>query len=88
MNEPREFLTARQVADMLALSPASVLRRWRGGELPGYRLGSNVLRFKRSELDEWLDARHQHVDDYAPGSFSQAESTCSPTAAHDNEEQR
>jgi excisionase family DNA binding protein len=54
----REFLTTRQVGDLLGLSPASVLRRWRSGELPGYRLDSNVLRFKTAELNEWLEARH------------------------------
>ena len=56
MNEPR--LTTRQVADVLGVSPATVLRRWRAGELPGFRLGSNVLRFSRAELDEWLQAHH------------------------------
>jgi predicted DNA-binding transcriptional regulator AlpA len=33
------------------------LRRWRAGELPGYRLGSNVLRFRADELEAWLDER-------------------------------
>ena len=28
----------------------------RAGELPGYRLGSNVLRFSAVELDAWLEA--------------------------------
>lgn len=53
------LLTTRQVADMLGLSTATVLRRWRAGELPGFRLGSNVLRFDRDELDAWLADRHQ-----------------------------
>ncbi len=51
------LLTTRQVADRLSLSPETVLRRWRAGELPGFRLGSNVLRFDERELDAWLEAR-------------------------------
>ncbi len=51
------LLTTRQVADRLGLSPETVLRRWRAGELPGFRLGSNVLRFSEVELDAWLEAR-------------------------------
>jgi excisionase family DNA binding protein len=53
------LLTTRQVAEILAVSPATVLRRWRAGEIPGYRLGSNVLRFSQAELEQWLAARHE-----------------------------
>jgi excisionase family DNA binding protein len=49
------LLTTRQVATFLGLSPETVLRRWRAGELPGYRLSSNVLRFRESELELWLE---------------------------------
>ncbi len=49
------LLTTREVAELLSLSPESVLRRWRSGELPGYRLSSNVLRFRESELEAWLE---------------------------------
>ena len=48
------LLTTREVAEFLGLSPETVLRRYRAGELPGYRLGSNVLRFRESELEAWL----------------------------------
>lgn len=51
------LLTTREVADLLALSPETVLRRWRAGELPGYRLASNVLRFRASEVEAWLEAQ-------------------------------
>ena len=53
-----ELLTTRQVATWLGLSPATVLRRWRSGELPGFRLASNVLRFDSAEIDAWLAERH------------------------------
>jgi excisionase family DNA binding protein len=55
LTEP--LLTTRQVAELLGLSPATVLRRWRDGSLPGYRLGSNVLRFRESDVYDWLEAR-------------------------------
>lgn len=51
------LLTAREVAELLGLSPASVLRRWRAGELPGYRLASNVLRFSERDITAWLEER-------------------------------
>jgi excisionase family DNA binding protein len=52
------LLTTRDVATLLGLSPATVLRRWRAGELPGYRLASNVLRFDPGEVEAWL-TRHR-----------------------------
>jgi predicted DNA-binding transcriptional regulator AlpA len=51
------LLTARQVGERLGLSPASVLRRWRAGTLPGYRIDSNVVRFDQLEVDAWLRNR-------------------------------
>jgi excisionase family DNA binding protein len=52
-------LTTREVAGWLGLSPATVLRRWRAGELPGFRLASNVLRFDPAEIRAWLEERHR-----------------------------
>jgi excisionase family DNA binding protein len=60
MSEP--LLTTRQVAEQLNLSPATVLRRWRSGELPGYRLASNCLRFNPVELAQWLETRRLEDD--------------------------
>jgi excisionase family DNA binding protein len=54
---PVKLLTTREVANLLALSPETVLRRWRAGELPGYRIASNCLRLDPHELDEWLATR-------------------------------
>jgi predicted DNA-binding transcriptional regulator AlpA len=50
----RDLLTAREVAKFLGLSTASVLRRWRSGELPGFRLNSNVLRFDPEDIAAYL----------------------------------
>jgi len=55
------LLTAREVGERLGLSTESVLRRWRRGELPGFPLGTNVLRFDEGELDAWLEERRGGV---------------------------
>jgi excisionase family DNA binding protein len=50
------LLTTRQVATMFGVSPATVLRWWRAGRLPGFRVfSSNVLRFRLSELEAVLE---------------------------------
>lgn len=54
---PDRLLTAHEVAEWLGLSTETVLRRWRAGDLPGFRLSSNVLRFRQSEIEEWLEGR-------------------------------
>jgi predicted DNA-binding transcriptional regulator AlpA len=56
------LLTAREVGEYLGLSPASILRRWRAGELPGFVLSSNVVRFDRAEIDHWLATRRRRTD--------------------------
>lgn len=60
MNEP--LLTARELGEYLGLSPASVLRRWRAGEIPGFVLSTNVVRFDRVEIDRWLATRRRGTD--------------------------
>jgi excisionase family DNA binding protein len=74
------LLTTRQVADFLGLSPETVLRRWRAGEIPGYRLASNVLRFRESEIEAWLEhrCRRSHltgnsIPGYCSGTISRKE---------------
>jgi excisionase family DNA binding protein len=57
------LLTTQAVADWLGLSSDAVLRLWRAGDLPGFRLSTRVLRFRESELMEWLEERRlQFVD--------------------------
>lgn len=53
------LLTTREVAELLGLSSEAVLRRWRGGQLPGYRLSTKVLRFRESDVLDWLEARRE-----------------------------
>jgi excisionase family DNA binding protein len=50
------LLRTRDVAELLDVSVETVLRWHRSGKLPGgRRLGSNVLRFDRDEVEAWLD---------------------------------
>jgi excisionase family DNA binding protein len=51
------LLTTRQVAELLAVSPATVLRRARAGEIPSFRIASNALRFSAAEIAAWLEER-------------------------------
>jgi excisionase family DNA binding protein len=53
------LLTARQVADHLGVNPETILRRWRAGEFPGYRLSHGALRFAESDIDEWLQEKYR-----------------------------
>jgi len=47
------LMTARQVADWLNISPATVLDWYEAGRLPGFKLG-RAVRFDRAALEAWL----------------------------------
>ena len=49
------LLTTREVADLVGLSTEAILRRWRRGEIRGYSLAANVLRFRPDDVDAWLE---------------------------------
>jgi hypothetical protein len=51
------LLTPRQVASQANYrSPVSVLRAFRRGDLPGYRLNARTIRFNPNDVDGWLAA--------------------------------
>ena len=50
------LLTAREVAELVGLSTETILRRWRRGEIAGFRLANNVLRFDPVEINAWLES--------------------------------
>jgi excisionase family DNA binding protein len=58
---PEVLMTTREVAARLRLSPETVLRYWRAGELPGFRLRSNVLRFEETDVAAFLAASRREV---------------------------
>jgi predicted DNA-binding transcriptional regulator AlpA len=52
------LLTARELGEHLGLSPATVLDRFQGGDLPGFRLWGKVggpVRFRLAEVEEALE---------------------------------
>jgi excisionase family DNA binding protein len=51
------LLRAREVAEALDVSPETVLRWTRRGELPGVKLPSGAIRYRPEALDEWIVAR-------------------------------
>jgi excisionase family DNA binding protein len=51
------LLTARAVAELLDVTPATVLRWTRQGSMPAITLPSGQLRYRSEELDVWLQGR-------------------------------
>lgn len=54
------LLTARQLADLLGFSAATVQDWVERGDLPGFRVGGR-LRFRESEVLAWLEERRLGV---------------------------
>jgi excisionase family DNA binding protein len=52
------LVTAREVAELLGVTTETVLRKWRAGILPGFRLFGETgpLRFRESEIEELLES--------------------------------
>lgn len=57
----KRLLTAREVALDLALTPETVLAWVRDGKLPAFRLPSGQIRFRETDLDDWLEQRQTRV---------------------------
>jgi excisionase family DNA binding protein len=53
------LLTTRQAAGHLGVSPETILRRVRAGELVAYRIATNALRFRPDDLEAYLAARRE-----------------------------
>jgi excisionase family DNA binding protein len=51
------LLTTRHVAELLDVSPETVLRWTRLGELPAIKLPGGAVRYRESELDGWIEER-------------------------------
>lgn len=51
------LLTARDLADRLAVSSNTILDWWQQGRLPGFKLHSGAVRFRESEIVAWLEAQ-------------------------------
>jgi excisionase family DNA binding protein len=51
------LLTARAVSERLDVSPETVLRWARAGELPAVHLSNRAIRFPEDALEAWLQQR-------------------------------
>jgi excisionase family DNA binding protein len=51
------LVSAKVVATMLGCTPKHVYKMAKAGKIPNYRYGASV-KFKVSEIEEWLLARH------------------------------
>ena len=58
MNEHQDTFTSKQAAKYLGISEGA-LRLWRAeGKGPRYfRAGEKLVRYRRSDLDAWIEAR-------------------------------
>ena len=54
--QPRAY-TAQEVATMTGLSVQTVRRSINSGELGSFKLGPQIIRVHRDDLDEWWTAR-------------------------------
>jgi excisionase family DNA binding protein len=64
-----DLFTPKQLAEYLQLSPRTVYRMLERNELPGVRVGGQ-WRFRKSEVDYWLDRRLQRLDTAQLGELS------------------
>ena len=54
------FLTTEEVLGYLRVTPRTIYRLIRSGELPAIRIGRQ-WRFRRTDLDAWLDRQRAGV---------------------------
>jgi len=62
IDTPEGWITLKQAAQHLGLSTAFLRKQVRKQAIPFSRAGSKVLRFKRSELDRWLESNGSGVN--------------------------
>jgi excisionase family DNA binding protein len=58
--ELQAFLTTEDVLGYLKVTPRTIYRLIRTGELPAVRIGRQ-WRFRRADLDDWLDRQRATV---------------------------
>ena len=66
-----KLLKAHEVAELLDVSPATVLDWWQAGRLPGFRVGGGArgkVRFRETEIEATLESWRR-----GPGAAADAE---------------
>lgn len=59
LGDSDRLLSAEQVAEILGYSVHQIHRLKREGKLKGFMLGDNSLRFRRSEVERFIQVREQ-----------------------------
>jgi len=54
-----DYLTLKEVAILLKLSERSVYRLAKDGKLPGFKPGGGAWRFRRADVESWVDEQIQ-----------------------------
>lgn len=62
-----EILTLPEVAQLLKVAEKTVYTMAQKGELPAFKVGGQ-WRFRRADLDSWIDAKTRRADGQVEGS--------------------
>lgn len=54
---PDAYLTLKEVATLLKISERTVYRLAGDGELPGFKPRGGAWRFRRTDVEAWVDAQ-------------------------------
>lgn len=57
MSEPADLLTPEEVADTFRVTKTTLFRWVAAGDLEALRLGARVIRFRRADVDAFIEAR-------------------------------
>ena len=53
------LMTIKDVAAYLKFSTASIYRMAQRGDIPAFHIGTRIWRFKKEDLDQWLQQKSQ-----------------------------
>lgn len=59
---PENYLTLKEVAELLKLSEKTIYRLAQQGEIPAFKVGGS-WRFRASDIDQWVA---KQIDDQKP----------------------
>ena len=62
--DAREVMNIRQASQYLGVSPDTLYKYVGENKIPAFKLG-NRWRFKKSKLDEWMEAKSSEAEDQA-----------------------
>ncbi len=64
MNAPEvALMTVEEVAAYLQLKPETIRAMTRRGQLPGLKVGTRRLRFRKTDIDAWLESCKRSVSE-------------------------